>query len=397
MRHLSPSSAGLPRLPGPLPIALAGLLALLLAMGIGRFAFTALLPQMRDEGLLDVASGGLLAASNYLGYLAGALWAAFSRRADASRRLLAGLLFSVGSTLAMGLELGFPLWCGVRFLSGVASAAVYVYATGIVLRSLAACHAAGWSGLHYMGVGTGIVVSALLARYMTEAGSALEGWRWLGVVAALGALAVAVVLLPLGRADPPVVGEQPAPAGTGEPPMGWLAAAYGLAGFGYIVNATFLPLMLRGQDGTAGAALDGWLVVGLAALPATLFWVRLSFRWGVYPALISATLIQAVGVALPVLVNGVAAALAGAALLGATFMGIAGLSQWLARVPDPRVTARRIGLITACYGVGQVFGPLLVALRGPGGGFAVPVLAASMALLCSAVLLEVSRRRERLA
>jgi predicted MFS family arabinose efflux permease len=310
--------------------------------------------------------------------------------------LLAGLLVSVGTTLAMGLELGFPLWCGVRFLSGVASAAVYVYATGIVLRSLAACQAAGWSGLHYMGVGSGIVVSALLARHMTVAGSALEGWRWLGVVAALGAMAVMVVLLPLGRSASPA-DEQGVPAGSGGPPMGWLAAAYGLAGFGYIVNATFLPLMLRGQAGTASAALDGWLVVGLAALPATLFWVRLSFRWGVYPALISATLIQAMGVALPVLMDGVAAAMAGAALLGATFMGIAGLSQWLARVPDPRVTARRIGLITACYGVGQVFGPLLVALRGPAGGFAVPVLAASAALLCSAVLLELSRRRERLA
>lgn len=396
MRHLSPSFPPLPRLSGPLAIALAGLLALLLAMGVGRFAFTALLPQMRDEGLLDVASGGLLAASNYLGYLAGALWAAFSRRVDAARRLLGGLLVSVGSTLAMGLELGFPLWCGVRFLSGVASAVVYVYATGIVLRSLAACQASGWSGLHYMGVGSGIVVSALLARYMTVAGSALEGWRWLGVVAALGAMAVMVVLLPLGRSASPA-DEGTVQVSSGGPPMGWLAAAYGLAGFGYIVNATFLPLMLRGQAGTASAALDGWLVVGLAALPATLFWVRLSFRWGVYPALISATLIQAMGVALPVLMDGVTAAMAGAALLGATFMGIAGLSQWLARVPDPQVTARRIGLITACYGVGQVAGPLLVALRGPSGGFVVPVLAASVALLCSAVLLEVSRRRERLA
>ncbi len=395
MRHLSRSLAGLLRFPGPLSIAVAGFLALLLAMGIGRFAFTALLPQMRDEGLLDVASGGLLAASNYLGYLAGALWAAFSRRANAARRLLAGLAVSVVTTLAMGLELGFPLWCGLRFLSGVASAAVYVYATGIVLRSLAACQAAGWSGLHYMGVGSGIVVSALLARHMTVVGSALEGWRWLGVVAALGAMVVAAVLAPLGRQELPV--DRADGAGASGPPMGWLAAAYGLAGFGYIVNATFLPLMLRGQAGTASAALDGWLVVGLAALPATLFWVRLSFRWGVYPALICATLVQAVGVALPVLVDGVAAAMAGAALLGATFMGIAGLSQWLARVPDPRATARRIGLITACYGVGQVFGPLLVALRGPGGGFAMPVLTASVALLCSAVLLELSRRRERLA
>lgn len=179
--------------------------------------------------------------------------------------------------------------------------------------------------------------------------------------------------------------------------MGWLAAAYGLAGFGYIVNATFLPMLLRSQSGTAGAALTGWLAVGLAALPATAFWVRLSFRWGVYQALISATLVQAVGVALPVLVDGVPAAMAGAVMLGGTFMGIAGLAQWLARVPDAQATARRIGFITACYGVGQIAGPLLVAAQGRDAGFAMPVLAAAAALLLSAGLLEVSRRRERLA
>ena len=86
----------------------------------------------------------------------------------------------------------------------------------------------------------------------------------------------------------------------------------------------------------------------------------------------------------------------GAVLLGGTFMGIAGLSQWLARVPDPQATVRRIGFITACYGVGQIVGPLLVAVRGRDAGFAMPVLSAAVALLASAVLLEISRRRERL-
>ena len=159
--------------PTPALIAAAGLLALLLAMGIGRFAFTALLPQMRDEGFLDIGSGGLLAAMNYLGYLAGALWTAFSRQANGPRRLLGGLLASVATTLAMGFEPGFAGWCGLRLVSGVASAVVYVYATGIVLRSLADAGAAGWSALHYMGVGSGIVVSALVAQSMADGGGAL--------------------------------------------------------------------------------------------------------------------------------------------------------------------------------------------------------------------------------
>lgn len=382
-------------LSSPPAIAAAGLLALLLAMGIGRFAFTALLPRMRDEGLLDIDSAGLMAAMNYLGYLAGALWAAFSRKADPARRLTAGLVASVLTTLAMGMDLGFGGWCALRFVSGVASAAVYVYATGIVLRSLADAGAAGWSAFHYMGVGAGIAVSATVAQRLGD--GALAGWRALGLLAGLAALAVGAVLVPRGHKASGAGGAGAAPVAPAAPPgLGWLAAAYGLAGFGYIVNATFLPTILRSQAGTADAALTGWLTVGLAALPATALWVRLSFRCGVYPVLIAATLIQAVGVALPVLVAGVPAALAGAALLGGTFMGIAGLAQWLARVPDPHLTARRIGLITACYGVGQIAGPLLVALRGRDAGFALPVLLAAAALVLSALLLEVSRRRERL-
>lgn len=377
-------------------VALSGLLALTLAMGVGRFGYTALLPQMRDEGWVDLAGGGVLAAANYLGYLAGALWAAFSRAADGRRRLAWGLLASVASTFAMGLDLGLGAWCGVRFVAGWASAAVYVYATGLVLRRLAERNAAGWTALHYMGVGAGIALSAVVALQVAERGTALQGWWGLGALAGFAALGAGAGLLRSGAPSAPVLAPDEGSTGTA-PPLAWLAAAYGLAGFGYIVNATFLPVILRGQAGSAAEALQGWLLVGLAALPATALWVRLSFRWGVYPALIAATLVQAVGVALPVLMAGRGAALAGAVLLGGTFMGIAGLAQWLARVPDPSTTARRIGLITACYGVGQIAGPLVVAGWGRDGDLRLPVLVASAALLISALLLEVSRRRERLA
>lgn len=376
----------------------SGLLALLLAMGIGRFAYTALLPQMLEEGLLTHAQGALLAGANYAGYLAGALWAAFSRQANPVARLGSGLVLSVLTTLAMGFELGFGMWCVVRFASGVASALVYVYATGIVLRHLAAVGAPGWSTLHYVGVGSGITLSAVVAQTMVDHQAlAAHGWWALGAIALPAAVCAAVGLLPAGRRalsahETAAQQAQAAPP----PPLGWLAASYGLAGFGYIVNMTFMPLMLRGDAGTSNAALTGWLVVGLAAVPATAIWVRLALQRGIYPALIACTLVQAVGVALPILVPGVSAALVGAALLGGTFMGIAGLAQWLARVSDPQASARRIGLLTVFYGLGQIAGPLLVAALGRGSDFTLPVLLAAGALLLSAALLEVSRRVERL-
>ena len=143
-------------------------------------------------------------------------------------------------------------------------------------------------------------------------------------------------------------------------------------------------------------AMLGWFLVGLAAIPATVLWVRLGVARGASRALLACTALQALGVALPVLTGAPWAALSGALLLGGTFMGIAGLAQWLVGVPDPRHTVRRIGLMTAAYGVGQIAGPLLAALLVVGDDFTRPVLMASGALLLSCVCLLLSHRYERL-
>ncbi|MCK5364104.1 MAG: YbfB/YjiJ family MFS transporter, partial [Gammaproteobacteria bacterium] len=88
---------------GPvLRITLIGLVALALAMGIGRFAFTPMLPLMQDDGLLGVSSGGLLASGHFLGYLMGAMSAARVRLAPRSMLQLSLLLIGI-STLGMGL------------------------------------------------------------------------------------------------------------------------------------------------------------------------------------------------------------------------------------------------------------------------------------------------------
>ena len=66
--------------PGRWAIAIAGAVALAVAMGIGRFAFTPLLPMMLADGVIDLAAASWLASANYLGYLAGALFCKFQPR-----------------------------------------------------------------------------------------------------------------------------------------------------------------------------------------------------------------------------------------------------------------------------------------------------------------------------
>src|SRR5580700_12055066 len=83
--------------------------ALAVAMGIGRFAFTPLLPVMVRGGSLAQSAGAWLAASNYLGYLAGALTAS---RLGLSLPMLmrASLAGIVMATAAMGVFDGLAAW-----------------------------------------------------------------------------------------------------------------------------------------------------------------------------------------------------------------------------------------------------------------------------------------------
>ena len=121
---------------GAASIAVAGLIALAVAMGIGRFAFTPILPMMEADAGLTLKAAGWLAAANYLGYLLGALSAARLPRAWAIRGSL--LLIAV-VTFAMGMTDSFALQLLLRLLAGVASAWVLVHVSAWASRARACC------------------------------------------------------------------------------------------------------------------------------------------------------------------------------------------------------------------------------------------------------------------
>src|SRR5512138_1805699 len=138
--------------------AVDGALALAAAMGIGRFAYTALLPAtQRALGAGDDVAGAV-ASVNLAGYLAGVLaarhLAASSARAAALR---VGLASTALATL-LGAATSAPLaWFVLRAAAGVASGLVFV------LASAAALERAAPPGKLYGGVGFGIALSGAVA------------------------------------------------------------------------------------------------------------------------------------------------------------------------------------------------------------------------------------------
>ncbi len=243
----------------PLAVALAGMAALGAAMGIGRFAFTPLLPMMLRDGALTLAGGSWLATVNYIGYLAGALvcmalpWLApgTARSWQGARLTRWGLAATVLLTCAMALPLP-GAWPLLRAAAGVASAVVFLNVSSWCMARLVALGQPALGGLIFCGPGLGIVLTGLSASAMVSAHwRAAAGWAVFGLLCAvLCALVWSVVR---GAAQPAAGAAGPAAARTAAPvarggrsARALLTLAYGLAGLGYIVTATFLPVIARG-------------------------------------------------------------------------------------------------------------------------------------------------------
>ncbi|CAE6718240.1 hypothetical protein R75465_01180 [Paraburkholderia aspalathi] len=127
--------------------ALACMITLAVVLGIGRFAFTPLLPLMLHGSALgqpqiDIQHGGWLASANYAGYFVGAITCA-ALRVEPARMVRVGLVATVLLTLAMGVTSQFWVWAVVRFVAGAVSAWTFVFASQWGLRRLAELGAHG--------------------------------------------------------------------------------------------------------------------------------------------------------------------------------------------------------------------------------------------------------------
>lgn len=366
--------------------AIAAAVILAIGMGFGRFAFTAIYPHMVKEGVLTLRDGSLAASANYAGYLLGAILA-MRARAHSAHRLS---LWSVaGTALCLGvLALPMPVWLfvTVRGVAGVFSALAMVAAS---LWLLVQRRQARGAPLLYAGVGAGIAVSAELLVLASQLGWHSAGmWLLLAGVTVLAGLAAAPAIAASGQATPDAPA-QPA-ASVLAPVAPWpLVLIYGLAGLGYIVTATYLPVLVK----TALPGLNSahvWAVFGLGAAPSCFLWYRLHERLGTRQALRLNLLLQALGVALPVLAPSAVGYLFSAILVGGTFVGtvtIAMPAAQRAAVKAGKFGSNMMAIMTVVYGIGQIIGPVLAgSLYAQSHSFNSALLAAAGALLLAIVV-----------
>lgn len=376
----------------PLLFLIGGIFSLIIAMGIGRFAYTPILPLMQNDLSFSNAVAGFLATSNYAGYLVGAILAAIiPLKQHRTISLRASLLISILTTAFMGLLHSYGVWYIIRFLSGVASAFVFVLASSIVLDQLAAKNKSNWSGVFYGGVGLGIFLSGLLTPILNN----FFHWKgvWIGF-ALISIILAAFVWIWLKDTPHPHLVEQKmnkvnaAPQYAAAKWLPLLIIAYGLEGLGYIVTGTFIVSISENVPSFNGDATLVWMVVGLAAVPSCILWSSLAKKWGFVKCLVLAMTFQALGIALPVISMSQISLVASALLFGATFMGITTLATTLARQMKAANSSQIIGYLTAVYAVGQMIGPTIAGVLSTiTHDFNAALLGAAGVVLAGAILL----------
>ncbi|VVE90338.1 YbfB/YjiJ family MFS transporter [Pandoraea bronchicola] len=379
-------------------IALSCMLALAIAMGIGRFAFTPMLPLMLHERLTDIQHGSWLASLNYAGYFIGALscmWLRFTPTLIIRFALAA----TVALTLAMGLLESFAVWAVVRTLAGVMSAWAMVFSAGWGFRKLGELRMPSLGGVIFAGPGAGIVVTGLLANLNnTLTWPARGGWLLCGVLALILLVVIwrtfaADVAEPAKTADtvkssggtPSHAAAHAVNHGSGESVIP-VTVLYGFAGFGYIITATFLPVIAR-------QALPGspwpdlfFPLLGLMVMPGAIIGARAPLAWDNRLLLAACYVTQGLGVGIGiVLPNAVGFAL-GSVLVGLPFTAITVYAVRECRRLRGDNANGLIGLVTASYGIGQIVGPLVAApLVEATGSFTAALLCASGVLVLGAI------------
>ncbi|MCO4861673.1 YbfB/YjiJ family MFS transporter [Cupriavidus sp. WGlv3] len=385
------------RAAGPFAVALAGLVSLAVAMGIGRFAFTPLLPMMLHDGTVTLDQGGWLATVNYIGYFVGAA-VCMLIQPDAVRMVRWGLVATVLLTLGMALPGGMPAWSLWRAAAGVASALAMVYTAAWCLQRLAELGRPELAGLIFCGPGLGIVVTGLGVSGMVGAGwHADHGWLAFTalavvLVAAVWRIFVAPAAVPSARAA-----ETDTDIDTGTARLdaeAWmLTLAYGLAGFGYIITATFLPVIARqALPGTVWADLF-WPIFGAGVAVGALLATRVGMAHDNRKLLALLYGMQALGVAIAVVLPSVAGFALSSVLAGLPFTALVAFAMREARRLWGPQAPRLMGLMTASYGLGQIAGPpLATALVARSGGFAGSLACAAAALALGALVFLWMRR-----
>lgn len=327
-----------------------------IGMGFGRFSFTGIYPYMVQEGILNLKFGSLSASINCAGYLLGALLA-LKIKADNSRHLcLWSSIGTIFSLAILNLSTYIPLIIFIRGIAGIFSALAMV---AVSLWLLEYHKQLKHAPILYSGVGIGIVLSAELVVIGTS--NSLDSRKLWLLLAIFSSFLIWLVINSLKKKVQPNHCQITANSSsshftiTKQLP---LIILYGLAGFGYIITATYLPLLVKDKLPQVNSA-HIWAIFGIAAIPSCFIWHVLHQKWGTRISLFTNLILQAFGVISPLIFPSAIGYIFSAIIVGGTFMGTVTITMPVAQYLAKKEKNNLIALMTIIYSIGQIIGPIV--------------------------------------
>ncbi len=303
-----------------------GAAATLTGVGIGRFAYVAILPLLVQQAWFSRTDAGYLGAANLFGYLFGmglASW--LGRQCSGGRMVQAAMLLCALSFFSCGWRGGgLPWFIAWRVIAGACGAILMVQAPVLILPRTPADRRGRAGGLIFSGIGIGIIAAATVVPGLMQHGLTLT---W----CTLGALCLLLTALSWQYWQAlPATPTPPTPAVAGPRPR-WpalivlLLAAYALNAVGYLPHTLFWADFLHAELGRPLAEAGFfWACFGVGAALGPYLTGLAADRLGLGPTLLLAFGLKAIGVALPLFAHGGAALLLSSVLVGFFSPGIVG-------------------------------------------------------------------------
>lgn len=339
-------------------ILLAGIIALIVGVGVARFVFTSLLPFMLDD-FLELTFAGILASMNYVGYLLGSIFSVFIKDINAKVKYFRfGMFLCVVTTLILGITHNEILWLVSRVIAGFGAAMALIVGSAIVMTKLNFEDKTKAMGIHFSGIGFSVFVTDLINRAVLSNGGTWED-SWL-VLTLFGAIVAvySIYILSFDKEVKQNVVKHKIDKSLFSTFVIILIVAYFTEGVGMVVQATFLPDIINSLEGLEGYGGYTWTLVGLAGIPSCIIWMRLAHKYGSINIIITTMLLQVVGILIPAFTNNVYLNLFSGVLYGGTFVALVALFMSLGGRLAGSNPVVLMGAVTTAYGIGQVVAPL---------------------------------------
>lgn len=339
-------------------IILAGIISLIVGVGVARFVFTSLLPPMLDN-YLSVSFAGVLASVNYVGYLAGSIFAVFIKDINTKVKFFRiGMILCILTTFILGVSTNDIVWMISRVLAGFGAAMALVVGSAIVMSKLNIENKTKAMGIHFSGIGFSILISDLIVRTVFYFNGT---WQFSWIVLTIFAFFVSLYSMYILSFDKKLQNSSVKHAIDKKlfsPFVILLIIAYFCEGVGMVVQGTFLPDIINSLDGLEGFGSFTWTLVGLAGIPSCIIWMLLAHRYGSVNIIMLAMFIQVIGILISALTNNVYLNLLSGILYGGTFVGLVALFMNLGGKLAGNNPVLLMGALTTAYGIGQVLAPL---------------------------------------